>query len=53
MDKEKVKQSITDFENEDYMSSKEIIRGEIKDKIDSHLKDTLGLENDIDDSGDE
>lgn len=46
MDKEKIKQALDQFEDENYVDSKETLRGEIRDKVNSYLKDKLELEKD-------
>jgi hypothetical protein len=46
MDKEKVGQAFDAFEKEKYTDSEDIIRGEIKQAVNDHLKDKLGLKED-------
>lgn len=53
MDKEKVKKALDDFEEEQYVDSKETLRSEIKKKVNSYLKDKTGVENDPVDVSDE
>lgn len=47
MDDEKIKAAIDSFEEEDFMTSKDVLSGEIKTARDVFLKDKLGLEDDI------
>lgn len=53
MDKEKVKKALDDFEEENYVDSKETLRSEIKKKVDSYLKDKTGVEKNTIDVSDE
>ena len=46
MDKEKIVQAFDKFEKEKYSDSEDIIRGEIRQAVNDHLKDKLGLKND-------
>lgn len=46
MDKEKIVQAFDQFEKEKYTDSEDTIRGEIKQAVNDHLKDKLGLKND-------
>ena len=46
MNQENVKRSFEEFIDKNYQMSKEILRQEIKAKVNDHLKDTLGLQND-------
>ena len=46
MDNEKIRQAFDAFEKEKYTDSEDIIRGEIKQAVNDHLKDELGLKND-------
>ena len=47
MDNEKIKSAIDAFEEEDFMASKDHIKGEFIVTRDAFLKDKLGLKNDI------
>lgn len=47
MDQDKVKKALDHFENDEYVDAKEILSKEIKDNVDAHLKDKLGLKGDI------
>ena len=46
MDKEKIVQAFDAFEKEKYMDSEDIIRTEIRQSVNDHLKDRLELKND-------
>jgi len=59
MKKEAVKKIVDDFEDDNFVDAKETLKGELKDKVNSYLKDKLDLQNDsepsdnIDDSDDD
>lgn len=46
MDKEKIVQAFDAFEKEKYSDSEDILRAEIKQAVNDHLKDKLGLKTD-------
>jgi hypothetical protein len=46
MDKEKIKKALDDFEDDQYVDSKETLRDEIKKKVNDYLKKGLELEDD-------
>ena len=46
MDKEKIVKAFDAFEKEKYTDSEDILRGEIKQAVNDHLKDELGLKDD-------
>jgi len=46
MDKEKIVQAFDKFEKEKYSDSEDILRTEIRQAVNDHLKDKLGLKND-------
>jgi hypothetical protein len=46
VDKEKVKKALDDFENEKFSNASDILRGEIKNSVNTFLKDKLSLKND-------
>ena len=45
-DKEKIRDAFDAFQNEKFMDSEEILKQEIKQSINDHLKDKLKLKND-------
>jgi len=47
IDKEKIKKALDDFENDEYVSSKETLKDEIRKAKNDFIKDKLGLKNDI------
>ena len=46
MDKEKIKKALDDFEDDNFVDSKETLRDEIKKKVNDYLKKDLELEDD-------
>jgi hypothetical protein len=58
MDNDEIKKALDDFENDNFMDSKDKLKGEISKTRDKYVKDKTGLKNDInpkddsDDSGD-
>ena len=46
MEKEKIVKAFDAFEKEKYTDSEDILRGEIKQAVNDHLKDELGLKDD-------
>ena len=46
MDKENVVKAFDAFEKEKYTDSEDIIRREVRQSVNDHLKDELGLKND-------
>lgn len=54
INKEKIKKALDDFESEDYVSSKDTLKQEIRKKVNSYLQTELGTDsNPIDDVEDE
>ena len=51
MDKEKIKDALDKFENDEFVDAKEILTKEIRDTKDKYLKDKLSLKNDINTDG--
>lgn len=47
VDDTKIKQALDNFEKDDFIASKDILKGEIKDAMNDYFKDKLGLKNDI------
>ena len=47
IDNEKIKSALDDFENDDFISSKDTIKAEIKGAISDYFKDKLELQNDL------
>lgn len=47
MDKEKAKEIMDDFENDDFVSAKEKFKSAFKDKVEKYIKDETGIEGDI------
>lgn len=47
VDKEKIKKALDDFENDDFVSSKEKLKDEIKKAKEEYVKDKTGLEKDL------
>lgn len=48
MDKDKIKQALDSFENDNYTDSRDILSKEIRKAKNDFLKDKLGLKNEID-----
>ena len=48
VDTEKVKDALDAFSKDDYVTAKEILKKEIQAAKNSYLKDTVGLEKEID-----
>jgi uncharacterized protein YqgQ len=46
MDKEKIKDVLDKFENDDYVEAREILQQEINKEKDNYLKDRLSLKDD-------
>jgi len=46
MEKETVKKIVDDFEDDNFVDARETLKVEIKDKVNSYLKDKLDLQND-------
>jgi flagellar basal body-associated protein FliL len=44
MDKEKVKKSLDQFEDEEFVDSKETLKSEIKKKVNDYLKNKTGVQ---------
>ena len=50
IDQEQVKKALDDFENDNYVDSKETLRKEVKQKVNDYLKTNLDMNDDpIDD----
>jgi len=47
MNPEVIKAALDSFENDDFLHSKDLLRGEIKQAKNNFLRDKLGLKNDI------
>ena len=53
MSKEDVKKAIEDFENDEFVSSKETLTKIVRDKVKDHVNNKLGLEDDNEDNEEE
>jgi hypothetical protein len=47
VDNEKIKSALDDFENDDFISSKDTLKAEIKGAISDYFKDKLELQKDL------
>jgi len=48
IDNKNIKKAMDDFENDDFISAKDIIKAEIKGAVSDYFKDKLELQNDLD-----
>ncbi len=47
IDNDKIKQALDDFENDDFITSKDLIKKEIGDAVSDFYKEKLDLQNDL------
>ena len=47
MDQEKIKKALDHFENDEFVDAKEVLSQEIKGSVETHLKDKIGLQQDL------
>ncbi len=47
IDNDKIKDALDSFENDDFISAKDTLKGEIKDAVSDFFKEKLDLQNDL------
>jgi hypothetical protein len=47
VDNEKIKSALDDFENDDFISAKDTLKGEIKSAVTDYWKEKLELQNEL------